>query len=221
MDDSTSMMPDDLDRELADALAVDPSAGLPARIRERISAEAKAANGRWQVSLAVAAGLCSVVAAGTIWLSMSAPGPLSQPQYDAVVRDVPATGAEQPDHQAASAAPAPTTAPALTPTPRATPTVASRNTVPPQRDARRSPAAGAVLPGAIEEHRETAEVLLSDAEKAGVRLLFESAASGRLKLPEDMLQDPSVPIARDRPSLIPISEPFSLDRRVPREGDVQ
>jgi hypothetical protein len=40
------------------------------------------------------------------------------------------------------------------------------------------------------------QVLLSASEQAGVRLLFESAASGSLQLPPEMLQDLSLPIVR-------------------------
>jgi hypothetical protein len=38
------------------------------------------------------------------------------------------------------------------------------------------------------------EVLLSASEQAGVRLLFESAATGRLQLPPEMLRDLSLPL---------------------------
>ena len=38
------------------------------------------------------------------------------------------------------------------------------------------------------------EVLLSESEQAGVRLLFESAATGRLQLPPEMLRDLSLPL---------------------------
>jgi hypothetical protein len=37
-------------------------------------------------------------------------------------------------------------------------------------------------------------VLLSASEQAGVRLLFESAATGRLQLPPEMLRDLSLPL---------------------------
>ena len=39
------------------------------------------------------------------------------------------------------------------------------------------------------------EVLLSASEQAGVRLLFESVASGRLELPPEMLRELSLPLA--------------------------
>jgi hypothetical protein len=60
------------------------------------------------------------------------------------------------------------------------PTLASRRTT-----RRAAPRAG---------NRTMPDILLSDSERSGFRLLWETAATGRLRLPEEMLQDSTVPI---------------------------
>jgi hypothetical protein len=52
------------------------------------------------------------------------------------------------------------------------------------------------------------EVLLSESERAGVQLLLESAASGRLRLPEEMLRDLSLPIVEARTAFPDLDAPW-------------
>jgi hypothetical protein len=65
--------------------------------------------------------------------------------------------------------------------------------------------------------RQEPEVLLPESERAGVRLLFEALAAGRLELPEDMLQDLSLPIVEARTGPHDLDSPWTDSS----EGDVR
>ena len=162
---------EDLDRELAAAIRLEPSADFRARVRARVAGEQiKAPWGVRLLPIVACAGLAGLLAAGAWWLNE--PVPASAPLAQASVT-MPA-GALPFTEPAATESRQPSVAPrrALT---RPVPRVSERP--------------------AVDARARTPEVLLSESEKAGVRLLFESAASGRLELPPEMLQDTTVPLA--------------------------
>ena len=188
-----AMTPNDLERELTEALRVSPSGEFKARIRTRLDAEEMRAAWQPRVPVIVFAGIASLLVAGGVWLM-----PGSHPVAPTQVASTPSPHVAQRLHPPVADA---TTVPPRAPIPR-------RSTKPTRPAARAQvpPLAEAPAPRAAEP-----EVLLSESERAGVRLLFESAASGRLRLPEEMLQDPTPPIVEARTS-VPFPDQPSSDR---------
>ena len=188
-----AMTPGDLDHglaeELTEALHVSPSAEFRARIRTRLDAEEMRAAWHPRVPVVVFAGIASLLVAGGVWLM-----PGSHPVATTPVASTPSPHVAQLLHPAVAGAtkvslPAP---------------IPQKSTKPIRQTAQVPPVAEAPVPRAAEP-----EVLLSESERAGVRLLFESAASGRLRLPEEMLQDPTPPIVEARTSVPFLDQPSS------------
>jgi hypothetical protein len=180
MDEPHSLTPDDIDRQLAAALRVDPSAEFRARIRERLTAEEIATGWRLYRPAAACAALGIVLVTGTMWFMSPGAGPVRQASVG-------------PAPSGTHVAPAPTAADAAAPQPaRLNParTAASR---PLPR-----PAVASEVNEPIARPVGQPAVLLSESEQAGVRLLFESLAAGRLELPEEMLRDSVLPIIEAR-----------------------
>jgi len=156
------MTSDDLDRELAAVLRVEPSAGFRAQIRDRVSGES--IRSRWTGAVPIVLAASVAIAAAVLAVSPTGDADRPSDRRAAVGTDV-SLGALSPG---ATARP--------------------HDVVQPQtRHRRAAPRVG------IEPRRP--EVLLSASEQAGVRLLFESVASGRLELPPEMLQDLSLRVA--------------------------
>jgi len=182
----------DLDRELADALRAEPSGEFRARIRARVASEAM--NGRWRLPLPAAyAGVAGVIMAGAIWFMSfgQAPGRQVRDEVPSGRPTMPATDATS----IASIPPATNNERVLGSPARDVPsrlTIARKAT--PPSPTNESPAASSSTAGVA----GGPEVLLSDSERAGMQLLLESAASGRLRLPEEMLRDLSLPIVEAR-----------------------
>ncbi len=185
----------DLDRELADALRAEPSGEFRARIRARVASEAM--NDRWRLPLPAAyAGVAGVIMAGAIWFISFGEAPGRQ------VRDeVPSRRPTMPasDTTSIGSIPPATNAERVPGSPARD--VPSRRTIArkatPSSPAYESPATSS----STAEVASGPEVLLSDSERAGVQLLLESAASGRLRLPEEMLRDLSLPIVEARTTI--------------------
>ena len=197
---------DELDRELADALRVEPSVEFRASVHARLAGERiQPSWGRLAPAVVACAGLAAVLVGGAFWLNAIEPAPVTQAGGDRPGSPVAIVG------RGVSASPGgPDKA---RPTSDLKPVAAMlRPTI-----ARRAPAEPHQVPSpAVESTLPQTEVLLSDSEQAGLRLLFESVAAGRLELPESMLSEPTPPIVkaqRDAPV-----DPWTDGRA---EGDVQ
>jgi len=185
-----SITPHDLDRELADALRTEPSGEFRARIRARVDGEKM--NVGWRLPQPAAyAGFAGVIVAAAIWFMPYGAAPVRQASNEA-----PATAVGSTETVSTGEAPHPMMrAPDSSRTLRRAPALAvtARTT--------KSAAALANEPTASATAADVSsgpEVLLSESERAGVQLLLESAASGRLRLPEEMLRDLSLPIVEAR-----------------------
>lgn len=188
-----SIIPPDLDRELADAVRVEPSGEFRARIRARVAGENM--NSGWHLPQPAAAyaGLAGVIVAGALWFMPYGAAPVRQ-----AIVEPPSTRSPVASTETVSTdkAPNPEMAPpehARTPRRAPVPAVTARTTNPSTAPAN-EPTASAIAT----DVPSTPEVLLSESERAGVQLLLESAASGRLRLPEEMLRDLSLPIVEAR-----------------------
>jgi hypothetical protein len=158
---------DDLDRDLAAVLGVDPSVEFRARVRERIARESMASP--WRLFgprfVPVAAATVVVVVAGMyVFTGPQGPGPAV-----AIPRQASTAGDIVLPAPVAAVAPPPSTAP--------------------RRIAVANPSSAVVAVTARHE------VLLSESERAGVRLLFQAIAEDRLELPDDVLAPATAPIA--------------------------
>ena len=194
------IMPDDLDRELADALRAEPSAEFRARIRARVDGEYMSTG--WRVPAAAYAGFAGVIVASAIWFM-----PYGAPPVRQVIDAAPSARPPEPVTEASST----NVAPPLGTPPRERGRTSRRVTQSPAM----AQATGSVnVPASAPV--SVPEVLLSDSERAGVRLLLESAASGRLRLPEEMLRDLSLPIVEARTTFPDPDSPW-----VTVEGAVQ
>jgi hypothetical protein len=186
----------DVDRELAEALRAEPSGEFRARIRARVASEAM--NDRWRLPLPAAAyaGVAGVIMAGALWFMSfgQAPGRQMRDQVPSGHPTMPAT-----DTTSIRSIPSATNAERVPGSPaRDVPgrlTIARKTTAPPPSN--ESPA----MSSRAADIASGPEVLLSDSERAGVQLLLESAASGRLRLPEEMLRDLSLPIVEARTTI--------------------
>jgi len=177
-----SIIPHDLDRELADALRAEPSGEFRARIGARVAAENMNLGWRLPQPAAAYAGFAGVIVAAAIWFMPYGAAPVRQASDEAPSTAVASTEAPHPMMRPRSRTIRPGPLPAVTARPTKSATVLANE-----------PTASATSANASEP-----EVLLSQSELAGVQLLLESAASGRLKLPEAMLRDLSLPIVEAR-----------------------
>jgi hypothetical protein len=165
-----AMTDDELDDALTAAACVDPSAEFRARVRTRIGrATMLSPWSRWApvcLASALAVAIALMVTAGR-----KTANPVSDEQ--AAYRAVP--------H--GNVAPV---APSISANVLAPLTQRTRVTDGAAADARRE---------ALPETEQHAEVLVSESEQAGVRLLFEAVASGTFELPPEMLHDLPVLLA--------------------------
>jgi len=200
------MMPEDLDRELTNVLRVEPSGEFRARLRSRVSAEEMKSSWRLRLPVTVCAGIASLLIAGGWWLESSTSALLIPPDRQvldgAVTRPGVTRPASQVEAQTALTTELPTAPTVLTPH--------ARGTIRP--GAALAVSAPVATPAAGRQ-----EVLIADAERAGVRLLFDAVAAGRLELPEDMLQNLSLPIVEARTGLSDFDSPW-VDSH---QGDAQ
>ncbi len=198
------MTPDDFDRELAGALRISPSGEFRARIRARVSGEHMRAGWWPQVPMAAYAGFAGLVVVVGLWLMSGSravsPVQMAGGTLPRAARDADGVPSGQGQPPRAAVGNASVNSPS---------SLAQDRERPPRPVARTHAAPLSKTPAVPASDQE---VLLSESEIAGVRLLFESAASGRLRLPEDMLQDPTPPIVEARTS-VPLLDQQSSDDR--------
>src|SRR3954465_15646792 len=185
MDGSNPMTSVDLDRELTAALRVEPSPELRVRVRARIAGARMNASWRWLLRVGGCAGTAGLVIAAAGWNSFESSSPADLTRSASRIETIHRQPLAPPRSQAVIA-----TTP-LRPVKVAQRLVRARRQLP-------LPAVGAAV-------REP-EVLLSESERDGVRMLLDSVASGRLELPHEMLRDLSLPIVQAGSSLIPVIE---------------
>lgn len=166
---------DDVERALTDALQLEPSSGFRSRVRERVTQESMRTRWVGATPLVLAASLVIVASAFALLRDAvdERRGQIA-PGSDVTLAAVPENTVAHPTSEIRLPRPIAATRPAAVTRALSDPRHAARPRVPIGREP---------------------EVLLSASEQSGVRLLFESAASGRLQLPPEMLRDLSLPLA--------------------------